>query len=202
MKYHDQFPAIQVKKSISSMDDFIGRISFLHTKTHLPILILLDGSEETFIRQLLKCLKYVTYLIIYVKRHPYSPPKNERDPLKFFLSGTVSKQESRKLSQIFSERCNSESKRSSLQRLNQDVQDGTNHNLYEFGMTAYLHEFKGVVSHVQGYLRLQDNPSKELQSWQKILGYSGSGLLLRACVRPLPVLHSTAKQTSKLCCHT
>ncbi|KAK3608344.1 hypothetical protein CHS0354_030799 [Potamilus streckersoni] len=45
------------------------------------------------------------------------------------------------------------------------------HYLYEFGMPTYLHEFKGIRSYVKGYLQLEDNPTKELLPWQKILGF-------------------------------
>lgn len=168
-KLHSTYPCVELKvRSASYMDELVRRITFIYQKTHLPVIMLVDGEDETKVRCLSKQLKCT--IILYTKRYPYTIPKDIPEN-KVFLGGNVSASEASVLSDKLSVNCD-EKQKSSLERLRQEVQTKEkDHNLYEFGMTKYHHEFHGIVSFVRGYLQLEENPTKDLQPWQKCLGY-------------------------------
>ena len=168
-KFRTTYPCVHLKlRSATNVEELCRRIAFLSKKTQLPVIMLLDGEEESKVLYLSKRLVYT--VIIYVKRYPYKI-QNETNGSKVFLEGSVSATEASKLSLKFGENCD-EIMRRSLERLNQDVQmKKQDHHLYEFGLTRFHHEFQGIVSFVQGYLQLELNPREELLPWQKCLGY-------------------------------
>ena len=174
---HDKTPCVQVKQRTgSSMEELADRLIFLHRQTHLPVVVLLDGEDEPRLKSLSRQLLRNTVVMLNVKRYPYPMAESHQKcngESKFYLSGVVKKQESRNLVLRFSERCaNDQAKQNALLKLDEDVQnEREKHQMYEYGMTVYHHEFKGVGAYVRGYLQLDKNPGKELQSWQKCLGF-------------------------------
>nr|KAG5688046.1 hypothetical protein BaRGS_003592 [Batillaria attramentaria] len=171
---HEVAPCVHVKtRTGSSMEETADRLVSLHNWTHLPVIALLDGEDEARLKQLLLHLQRNYIVIIHVKRYPYRIDESrQQNPSnsKFYLPGVVNKRESRNLVLRFSERCNGDTvKKDALAKLDKDVQDETEkHQMYEYGMTVYHHEFRGVRSYVRGYLRLEGG---DLASWQKCLGF-------------------------------
>ena len=168
-KFHTTYPCVHLKlRSVTNTDELIRRMDFINKKTQLPVIMLIDGEEESKVLYLSKRLQYA--IIIYVKRYPYKI-KNDVNGSKLFLEGCVSPAEAAKLSAKFGENCDEEKKRE-LEKLSQDVQNKKqDHHLYEFGLTRFHHEFHGIVSFVEGYLQLDQNPSEKLLPWQTCLGY-------------------------------
>ena len=168
-KFHTTYPCVHLKlRSVTNTDELIRRMDFINKKTQLPVIMLIDGEEESKVMYLSKRLQYA--IIIYVKRYPYKI-KNDVNGSKLFLEGCVSPAEAAKLSAKFGENCDEEKKRE-LEKLSQDVQNKKkDHHLYEFGLTRFHHEFHGIVSFVEGYLQLYQNPSEKLLPWQTCLGY-------------------------------
>ena len=168
-KLHQTYPCVELKaRTTSNVDDLSRKVTFLHQKTHMPVIMLVDGEDSSKVRYLSKQLKCT--VVLYVKRHPYIIPTNVPEN-KVFLGGNVSAFEATLLSVRLSVNCDAK-QREKLETLRQEVQSEEQaHNLYEFGMTKYHHEFHGLVSFVRGYLQLEDNPTPDLQPWQRCLGY-------------------------------
>lgn len=168
-KFHTKYPCVHLRlRSGTNIDELTRRIAFLYKKTQLPIILLIDGEEESKVVYLSKRL--LCAVIIYVKRYPYKA-QNDTNGTRVFLEGVVSAPEASKLSVKFSENCD-DMKKKALEKLNQDVQTKRqDHHLYEFGLTRFHKEYRGIVSFVQGYLLLMSNPTEELLSWQRCLGY-------------------------------
>ena len=168
-KLHSQFPCVQLKvRTSSSIDEISRKVTFIHQKTHMPVVMMVDGEEEAYLRCLSKQLK--STILLYVKRYPYNIPAVTPEN-KVFLRGNVSASEASVLCLKLSESCE-EVKKEALEKLRKDVQSKEqDHNMYEFGMTKYHHEFHGIVSFVRGYLQLGANPTRDLQPWQRCLGY-------------------------------
>ena len=170
---HRSMPCAEVKKR-ATIEDLTDKITFLHEKTHLPVLVLVDGDDESKVKQMVKSLKSVCAIFLYVKRYPYQipdTPYHMRDNV-FWLSGKVTGTEAKKLAQKFGDRCHEDSKKRKLRTMSKEVcEKGKSHYVFEFGMAVYHAEFKGVASYVRGYLDLEKNPSLKLLPWQKILVY-------------------------------
>ena len=168
-KLHSVYPCVEFKvRSASNIDELSRKIAFLHQKTHMPVIMLVDGEDESKVRYLSRQLKCT--ILLYVKRYPYSIP-NDVPENKVFLGGNVSASEAAVLSAKLGENCDDKQKET-LEKMRSEVQSREqDHNLYEFGMTKYHHEFQGIVSFVRGYLQLENNPTRELQPWQRCLGY-------------------------------
>lgn len=174
--FHTRIPCVHAKSgTILRSADLARKISFIHEITQLPVLLLVDGEDDTKVKYLCSGLKHT--IILHVKRYPFSmkhvaqgkPPK--KDKYKMYLKGTVSANEAKMLATKFGERCDA-SQRRKLVKMKTDVEKKKSaHNMYEFGMTVFQHEFKGIVSYVRGYLQLPKDPKVPLQPWQLCLGY-------------------------------
>ncbi|XP_060606361.1 uncharacterized protein LOC132758686 [Ruditapes philippinarum] len=169
--FHRKVPCVHLKlRTVSLLDELDRKVSFLHDRTDLPVLLLVDGEEESKVRRLSRRLKYT--VILYIKRYPYKIPVSNIAYDRVYLSGKVSSTESLGLETKLGDMCGDSGKKRRLHILTDDIKNGkSNHCMYEYGMTVYLHEFKGIVSYVEGYLELYNNPGKELTASQKCLGY-------------------------------
>ena len=169
--FHRKVPCVHLKlRTVSLLDELDRKVSFLHDRTDLPVLLLVDGDEESNVRRLSRRLKYT--VILYVKRYPYKIPSCNISHNRVYLSGKVSSAESQGLETKLGDVCGDSSKKKRLHQLTYDIKNKvSNHCMYEYGMTVYLHEFKGIVSYVEGYLELDKNPRNELTASQKCLGY-------------------------------
>ncbi|XP_046572915.1 uncharacterized protein LOC124280955 [Haliotis rubra] len=168
----DISPCVQIHFHLgASVGDIVSRLEYLYERTHLPIIALIDGEDEHNVRYLRQSVRQICLVVLYVKRYPYSMSEKPNTSMDFWLQGHVSKREARNLATKFGSFCKDEQKVDALKSLSKDVKKGFEHQLYEFGLTAYLHEFNGIRSYVDGYLRLDKNTSNELLPWQKLLGY-------------------------------
>lgn len=127
------------------------------------------------LKQLSMLLQDTYVVILHVQRYPF-PINDQRQPdltkSAFFLRGFVTQQESNGLVLKFSKLCDEDQKKiKTLNDLDTDVQEGTKHQMYEYGMTVFSHEFKGVRSYVKGYLQLEQSAGEELLPWQKCVGF-------------------------------
>ncbi|KAK3601181.1 hypothetical protein CHS0354_004381 [Potamilus streckersoni] len=166
------FPCAQAKLHTGTpISECVSRIEFLGSRTHLPVVLLLDGEEMQRVDHLRRMVKDVCLIILYVKRYPYSMKNKQATSFKFWLQGKVSQCEANMLSLKFQDHCDEESKKMALQALSMDVKSSKVHYVYEFGLTAYEHEYRGVQSYVRGYLQVEKNQTAELLPWQTVLGY-------------------------------
>lgn len=154
-----------------SVQDLAHNLESLFEKTHLPLVLLIDGGEDKLTKQLLRLLGHVSVVILQVKRYPHNIMMTEHPNNKFYLKGKVSEKEATKLAVKFMNKCDNDDKKDALNELVDDVHRGHSHSVYEFGLTTFLEQYRGIASYVRGYLQLEDNKTKSLQPWQEILGY-------------------------------
>ena len=170
----DKAPCVHVmQRSGSAMEEVAVRLEFLYNRCKVPVIALMDGEDERRIKQLSKQLQRHNVVILYVKRYPYSSKDIKPSKGKFYLPGTVHSKESEKLITRYMKQCEGDTtKIDELLKMNQEVKEDTQqHQMYEYGMTVYHHEFRGVRSYVKGHLQLAENRQKDLQQWQKCLGF-------------------------------
>lgn len=150
--FHKDIPCAHAKlRSALPISSRIERIETVYAKTHKPVLLLIDGDEDAKVNELIRALKLNSrcyIIILYVKRCPYFAKSK-----KFFLKGTVSIREAKQLALKFKNQCKEdEQKQIQLNELCEDVEKGQMHQVYEFGLATYLHEYKGIRKYVKGYL--------------------------------------------------
>ncbi|XP_060572175.1 uncharacterized protein LOC132730299 [Ruditapes philippinarum] len=166
-----EIPCVQIKqRGGSSIIDIVEKIEFLVDKTHMPILILIDGGDEQKVESLQGILGgHCCIIIMYVKRNQmksYSE-KSSRQGI-FWLPSSLSRQEMDNLKYLYSKLCDTERKRRNLEDL---VSDDLNHSLFDFGFAMHSYKYKGIESYVQGYLQLDINGGKLINTRQKALAY-------------------------------
>ncbi|OWF52103.1 Sterile alpha motif domain-containing protein 9-like [Mizuhopecten yessoensis] len=165
-------PCAQVKiHPTISVQDLAHNLESLFEKTHLPLVVLIDGGEDKLSKQLARLLGHVSIVILQVKRYPHTISMTEHPHNKFFLKGKVSEKEATEIGMKFMDRCDNDAKRDALQELVVDVHHGRDHSVYEFGLTTFLEKYRGITSYVRGYLQLEFNKTQNLEPWQEILGF-------------------------------
>ena len=171
---HDSIPCAEVKK-MATFEGLTERITFLYDKTHLPVLVLIDGEDESKVKQLVRNMKSIFVIFLYVKRYPYDikEPVCRPKENKFYLKGEVSDSEANKLAIKFAERCPENKKvKSNLYKMSKEVcNKSKSYCVFEFGMATFNAEFKGIAAYVRGYLDLENNPNCDLLPWQRALQY-------------------------------
>ena len=175
---HEDVPCAKVRqRSGSSPEDVADKLIFLYHRSRIPVVALFDGEDEPRLKQISLFLQRSPVVVLYLKRYLYRLDESDvrvtPTGSHFLLSGFVTKQESRNLVLRFSDRCETDQEKiRKLEKLDKDVrEEKEKHQMFEFGMTVYAHEFQGVRAYVRGYLGLHPIPSKELEPWQKCLGY-------------------------------
>ena len=151
----------------------LERVHLLYEKCQLPILLLVEGVSDYEVQQLYEnCKHYV--VILQVQRYTFDIPKNQVDldsQQYYYLPGNLTTEEANKLVDLLSEFA--PAKKSALMALAKDVSVEEKF-LFEFGLTAFNFEFKGVQNYVNGYLDLnyQSYSSvKDLKPWQQVVVY-------------------------------
>lgn len=169
---HKEIPCVQVRSNIQyGTSDIVQHIKLLFEKTHLPILVLLDGRDESEVNYLFNQLKLqsVSVIVLHVQRIRKELGETKLFRGKYCIKGQVSEREAKQFCLRYLEFCDTEDKRYNLQAITDNVTKGELHQVYEFGLTTFAHEYKGIEAYVKGYLQLQ--PESELDSTQKVLGY-------------------------------
>lgn len=169
---HEDVPCLQIKSNIqSTMGDIVQHIKFLFEKTQLPILVLLDGRDDSEVKYLYNQLRMqsVSVIILHVRRSRKELTETNLRKGKYLVKSQVSEREAKQFCLRYQEFCDTEEKKKNLQSITHGVSKGELHQVYEFGLTTFAHEFKGVETLVKGYLELE--PDSKLDSTQKMLGY-------------------------------
>ncbi|XP_069136327.1 LOW QUALITY PROTEIN: uncharacterized protein [Argopecten irradians] len=171
--FHTQVPCVHLKtRTYTSIRTLKERIEFLYDKTFLPVILLVDGEDEMKVKSMFRELNARSpIIIICVKRHPFQ--ENDKKVSFQKLKGHVSVGEAKNLALQYIEQCKDDQKKvNELKRLYEEVKSKRLHCLYEFGLTAFLHEFTGLTSYVRGYLQHHINHSaKSMDETVRILGY-------------------------------
>ena len=147
-------------------------VRILYSKTHLPVVLLIEGRSEYEVDQLHEICKYAI-VILHVQRCSIEIPKNKFTPISriCLLPGKVAPKEADCLTSVFS--LFSPQSKKALKDLTKDVKEKKQKFMFEYGLTAFNHEFKGVRKYVQGYLKLHDQKEgiEFLHDWQKVIAY-------------------------------
>ncbi|XP_061184870.1 uncharacterized protein LOC133192881 [Saccostrea echinata] len=165
-------PCLQVEMNMTStVPSLINRIEVISKKTNLPLVLLIDGDDRHKVKGLYNLVNHLMVIFIHIRRLIVKPKTISEN--EFWLPGKVSRQEVKKLAIKFTCHCDSDLKKDKITDLVKDVERGKLRLMYEFGMTVFMEDFRGIHSYVKGYLQLDENPQhdRELQPWQKILGY-------------------------------
>ena len=171
---HTKLPCGVVVPNVSlSISQISEGVRALYDKTHLPIVLLIDGRSEFEVDQIYENCKYAV-VILHVQRCSKKISKNEFVPplsRTFHLSGKVTPTEATNLTEVFS--LFSPESENALQDLTKDVKNSKERFVFEYGLAAFDHEFKGVRKYVQGYLKLDEQKDgiKNLHNWQRVIGY-------------------------------
>lgn len=169
---HEKVPCLQLKSNIqSAISDIVTQIKSLFEKTQLPILVLVDGRDATEVKNIYRQLRLqsVTVIVLHVQRVRKERTSSCLIRGKYHIEGLVSTREAKQFCLKYFDFCNSDEKKESLQTISDDVSRGGLHQVYEFGLTTFADEYKGIKSYVSGYLQLQ--PGCELDASQKVLGF-------------------------------
>lgn len=169
---HEKVPCLQLKSNIqSAISDIVIQIKSLFEKTQLPILVLVDGRDATEVKNIYRELRLqsVTVIVLHVQRVRKERTSSCSIRGKYHIEGLVSTREAKQFCLKYFDFCNSDEKKESLQTISDDVSRGGLHQVYEFGLTTFADEYKGIKSYVSGYLQLQ--PGCELDASQKVLGF-------------------------------
>ncbi|KAL8572486.1 hypothetical protein ACOMHN_005632 [Nucella lapillus] len=176
---HEKTPCVHIKQCVgSSIEDIAERLKFLADRTCMPVVALLDGADEQKLQLLRMQLGDCRMVFLHVKRYSHFIDPKRLDQLHrglVFVQGFVTKKESRNLVVQYQSHCcdtDSVGKKRALQALDQDVQkDRQSHQVFEYGLTVFNHQFQGVQAYVEGYLQLSGHGPHHIQPWQKTLGY-------------------------------
>nr|XP_022319815.1 uncharacterized protein LOC111122363 [Crassostrea virginica]XP_022319816.1 uncharacterized protein LOC111122363 [Crassostrea virginica]XP_022319817.1 uncharacterized protein LOC111122363 [Crassostrea virginica] len=169
---HTEIPCVQVKSNIQSTTfDIVQHVKLLFEKTQLPILVLLDGRDDSEVKYFYnQCgLQSISVIVLHVQRFRKEPKDANLIRGKYWIKSQVSPREAKQFCIRYLEFCDTEEKKENLQTITENVTKGELHQVYEFGLTTFAHEYKGVEAYVRGYLHLV--PDTELNSTQKLLGY-------------------------------
>ena len=171
---HFKLPCGAVVPNLTlSISQISEGVRHLHENTKLPVVLLIDGHSEFEIEQIFENCKYAV-VILHVQRYSKKIPQNEfliSSTVYCRLPGLVTADEGRDLTKVFSSfspQC-----AGTLKRLTSDVKKMKNRFVFEYGLAAFNHEFKGVRKYVEGYLKLlgQQDGVKYLQPWQRVVAY-------------------------------
>jgi len=151
-----------------STSGLIERIHFLHNRTLLPVVVLIDGTSDYEVDLLYA--RTNAAIIVHIQRFSRELKSSSFDPggCCCYLAGNVTVDESKDLSSVFARFAPSSNSKSTLNKLHKEVSERKTHQVFEFGLAAFNHEFKGVRKYVRGYMEPR---TAVLQNWQKAVSY-------------------------------
>lgn len=166
-----KIPCVQLKSSaLMKYNDIVENIKVLSEKTQMPILILLEGGE-TDVVSLCSYLKMerVVPVVLSLKR-VFQDVTKTNVVGKFHLKEYVSNKEAIQFNVRYEQFCDTSEKTQNLAAMIENVNKGFKHQVFEFGLTTFGHEFKGIPFYVSGYLKF-DTKDTDLNPTQRMLGY-------------------------------
>ena len=172
--FHFKLPCGVVKANLTlSIAQISEAVRHLYDQANLPVVLLIDGHSEFEINQIFENCKYAV-VILHVQR--YSKEISHTDfsasSTTCRLTGRVTFKEAVNLTKVYSSFSPSSAK--TLERFTNDVKNEKKKRfVFEYGLAAFNHEFKGVRKYVQGYLERQKQKDgvKNLHDWQRVIGY-------------------------------
>lgn len=170
--FKQEVPCLQVKNRYESqIPDLFEKVKLLYDKTHLPVIVLVDGEEKRRAETLFFYLRdHITVVLVYVQRY-WGPIENDRKDNwgNFWLRSGVSKREVVPLELQYIKQCTNNNQKTRINELSAKVKCDEHHSLLEFGLAVYDFKYSGIQSYVESYLKLE--PKKGLKEWQKALAY-------------------------------
>lgn len=167
-----EVPCLQVKNRYESqIPDIFDKVKLLFDKTHLPVIVLVDGEEKRRAETLYFHLQdHVTVVLVYVQRY-WSPIYEDRKDNwgNFWLKSVISKREVVPLERQYVNQCKNSQQKTKITDLSTKVKSGEHHSLLEFGLAVYDFKYLGIQNYVTSYLKLK--PEEHLHEWQKALAY-------------------------------
>ena len=171
---HTEVPCgVVVPHPTFSVSQLLESVNLLYEKTQLPVVLLVDGRSDYEVEQLYKQCK-AAIVVLHVQRCNFEFPNSTEPELAFsiedYLPGHVTNNEANKLVDLFSKFA--PQSRSALELLASDQSERK--HIFEFGLTAFNLQFKGVHTYVKGYLGLNTkgfNVLSNLHPWQKVVAY-------------------------------
>jgi len=159
---------VVIPSSSLTTSDLAERLELLHSLTQLPVVLLIDGGSQYEV-DLLYANRTFAVIILHVQRYSVQDNSSRYEAGgPCYLSGRVTKREAKDLATLFSQFA--PKSRNALFKLYRESKQGSHKQVFEFGLTAFNHEFKGVKSYVSGYLE-PHNHEQELPNWKKIVLY-------------------------------
>lgn len=196
---HEDVPCVQVKSNIhSTISDLVQHTKCLSDKTQLPIMVLLDGRDGLDVKHFYNQLRIqsVSVIILHVQRIRKDLNNKILPKGKYWVKSHVSEREANQFCIRYQEFCDTEENKENLQTITNDVSKGEHRHVYEFGLTTFAHEYKGVESLVRECLELQADG--ELDSTQRVLGYLSLVYFFgQACV-PCDLLSKILKRDKRI----
>ena len=171
---HTEAPCgVVITHPIFAITPLLERVHLLYEKCQLPILLLVEGVSNYEVQQFYENSKSCV-VILHVQRYNFDIPEVPFDfesQQYYYLPGKLTKEEADKLVDLLTEFA--PSKHKALKTLAKDASFEEKF-LFEFGLTAFNFEFKGVQNYVKGYLglKLQSFGNvKDLLPWQQVVTY-------------------------------
>jgi len=163
-----QLPCVQIKHNVDcTIKEVVDRIQFIHTKTNLPILILVDGEERQRVEMLFSSLRnHACVIFLYVQRSFQVLQQSTDNNDKFYLSSVLSNAESKTIEVQYLKQCKKDPQ---IKRL-KDVSWKENPTLLDFGLAVYSYSYDGIEKYVANILNVKED-QKELLPWQTAMCY-------------------------------
>lgn len=137
-------PCVALHSTVEVNEEFREKMKYLRNLTYLPVLLLVDGKTE--VDKVFNSLPYERIIILRIVRYYLSMESKKNENGNFYLKGSVSREEADKMLRIYSEFGNFPcDKLASRNR-------GEKTYIFEYGLTAFTKDFKGIRSYVRGHL--------------------------------------------------
>lgn len=164
---HSKTPCVCLTSTTLKVREVYDRLDFLYQKTHLPLVVLIDGKEICLVNELFQRCQDCHLLILCVQRYTREISTHEHKGNQHWLKGKVDFTEAAQLASAFANGSDA-TRRRHLQEVVGEVREGESHFVYEFGLIVHAEKYRGIVSYVKGYLNLN---SSNLQPWQLAVAY-------------------------------
>lgn len=162
--FRKKVPCLALETRGQLHDDFKEKIKMIREQSHLPVLLLIDGRPGQEVRNILDMCRYERVIILQVLRQYYSAVKKQLRKGFFYLPDTVSRDEAPMFESILIKNGTAGIKKA-MQKLTKDVKLGASrHSVFEYGLTAFNLDFKGIGKYVESHLLLQNNN----ENWHKV----------------------------------
>ena len=168
---HTEVPCgVVIPHPTFSVAHLLERINFIYDKTQLPVVLLVDGRSDYEVEQLCDHCRDLV-VILHVQRCTYKLKTEPNELRGCLLPGIVTQKEADMLANLYSQFAPEST--SALKLLSKDASFEEKH-MFEFGLTAFNLQFKGVQAYVKGYLNLKNKGFgvwSDLCAWQKVVAY-------------------------------